>query len=552
MPIATQAIDSSGESLLIENVDISLVEKGQVFANFEHKNDSPEVAAIGVFKYAKKILKKGDCETDRQRKFWDQVKVPFIYGALELFDEEEHHGALAIAAMIRYFHNKKEPIQVGASIEGVTLERDGNILKRAMMKKVAITLTPCNKQCWIDVMTDKESEEIVKKFESSSISTVTIDSIVLSDDAIDFTDMKKAIDELNKTLEAGMGNVAPGQLTGGAALVREQIVNKTNKNKIKAAIRDWDRKRPLKEVLKAALPEISDTYIEHFADVAEDLALKKGEPKLTRINQTHSHINANHDQKNLVEGLYFDNKQKFSPGHDSYRPDKQLHILRNDNGQDVFLKGPSSLSMGENQESQNHNASHYSDIARNVFGMEKHVPTTAAIKHPEVHGGLSTQAVEYIKGSKTPLESQEAWDNAHKKATEDGSLHKLAILDHVLQNSDRHLGNVLIHPDGHLLNIDNDYAFSHVYMKPDYLENDSSAIHPEASKWIQSVDPKVLALRMKHHGFDKKTIQKSLGVLKSYQADSKRPITMQNAWDRAQAVSDTINQKSLLLPGDDK
>ena len=161
MPIATSAIDSSGEILEIENVDISDFLEGRAWANWEHNNEHAE-DIVGKFIYAKKILKASDCENKRQKMYWDKIKNPFIYGIVELMDDEHHPGAVAVAAMVRYFAKRKEPILVGASIEGQTLEREGSVLKRAVARKCAITLKPCNKQCWVDLIEDVPGADTLK------------------------------------------------------------------------------------------------------------------------------------------------------------------------------------------------------------------------------------------------------------------------------------------------------------------------------------------------------------------------------------------------------
>lgn len=177
-PITTQTIDSSGEILDLKGLDISDFLDGKATANFEHNNDNAD-DVLGWFIYAKKIFGEQDCENERQRMFWEKVKTPFLYGVLELLDDTNHPGAIAVAAMLRYFKKKNEPVRIGMSIEGSTLERDGHILKRTVGRKVAITLRPCNKQCMLDVLPPERSDELFKKMESDHIQSFEIDSPIL-------------------------------------------------------------------------------------------------------------------------------------------------------------------------------------------------------------------------------------------------------------------------------------------------------------------------------------------------------------------------------------
>lgn len=531
-----ETIDSSGELLIIENHDISDLIEGKSVLNWEHSSSAEDT--IGAIIYARKILKKEDCENSRQRKYWDIVKAPFVYIIGELYEDEDHAGAIAVAAMIRYYAKKSEKLLTGFSIEGATLERQGYILKESVGRKVAITLRPCNKAAIAGLLEDPKTEKIAKSIEDvSNLNLIETDSIILDDAFLPSNpvlDLHKAIEDLNKTLEAGQGNIAPSQLTGNAALTKEYISGK-HKNRVKAAIRDWDRKRPLKEVIKAALPEVADEYITHFTDLAEDLSLKKGEPKLSRIGSEHSpNQGASANQKSLIEGMYFDpskNLKAFNPGHSEYGA--ALHKLKNDAGQNVLIKNP---DMAANSKVENAVAgAHYYQLANDVFGMGEHVPVTNYFSHPDLKASPANytekhhQAMEIIPKAKTPLVDDVSWQKAKKKAQSDGSLHKLMIMDHILGNTDRHLGNLLIHPKGHLMSVDNDYAFSHdsATLPPDYIQGDEDApLHPEAASWVQKIEPKKLAQSMRDQGHHIGTIESAVTGLKAYQKLANRPMTV--------------------------
>jgi hypothetical protein len=294
-PITTQTIDSSGEILDLKGLDISDFLEGKATANFEHNNDNAD-DVLGWFVYAKKIFSESDCENERQKMFWDKVKTPFLYGVLELLDDASHPGAIAVAAMLRYFKKKNEPVRIGMSIEGSTLERDGHILKRTVGRKVAITLRPCNKQCMLDVLPQERTDELIHKMESDYIKSFEVDSPILEkseflnnnkktfnkseSNLID--EIKKDLLNLRKTLTAGMGNAAPSSLVGGSALAVEDKKNKTNVNVLKSVIRDFQgkSKEDFKKAVKEALPDLSDKYVDHFVDLAEDLSLKKFKKRL--------------------------------------------------------------------------------------------------------------------------------------------------------------------------------------------------------------------------------------------------------------------------------
>jgi phosphoinositide 3-/4-kinase-like protein len=555
--MTSEHIDSSGELLIVENHDISDLVEGRGVLNFEHSNKAEDI--VGAIIYAHKILIKEDCENERQRKYWDFCKKPFVYIIGELFEDEEHPGAVAVAAMVRYYHRKGEKMLIGFSVEGATLERDDYILKQSVGRRCAITLRSCNKMAIAGMLEDPKEKNIKKSIGNIHHLTesleIDIDSAILDDASLpasEMLDLHKAIESLNKTLEAGQSNVAPSQLVGQAALTREYISGR-QKNRVKAAVRDWDRKRPLKEVIKASLPEVADEYINHFTNLAEELSLKKGEPKLLRIGKEHSpNSMASESQKSLVDGMYFDPRQKlkqFLPGHNEYS--SALHKLKNDAGQHVMVKNP---DMAANSKLENAVAgSHYYQLANDVFGMGEHVPVTNYFSHPELKTGPANytekyhQAMEIIPKAKTPLVDDASWQKAKKKAGKDGSLHKLMIMDHILGNTDRHLGNLLVHPHGHIMSIDNDFAFSHgaSTLPPDYMEGEHDApLHPEAAAWVKGLDAKKLAGSMIDQGHEPKTIKTALSGLKYYQKLADRPMTVGQMHSHVGGHMVTVNNEA--------
>lgn len=76
-----------------------------------------------------------------------------------------------------------------------------------------------------------------------------------------------------KTLTAGGGGGAPSSLTGGAALATESL-----RGRALAAVRDYKGKKDKGEIrayLKHELPEVDDSFLDHFTDVASDFHVKR-------------------------------------------------------------------------------------------------------------------------------------------------------------------------------------------------------------------------------------------------------------------------------------
>lgn len=304
---ASSCIDGSGEVLDISGLDIYSLQSGTGVLNWEHKGGGKESAdsandIIGHITYAKKIFSEKDCENKRQEMYWNKIHLPFVYITAELFNDENHPGAIAAAAMIRYYHKRKLPILARYSIEGSTLLREGNVLKEAVARRVALTIKPCNTSCFSGVISDvnplmpkleesklseKEVLDSLVRFEDPSkqvISSYTMEIDPMIDDPL--ANLRNSLDylqeyaELSKALAAGSYGGSPTSLTGGSALQTEDV-GKTHKithiSRGLAALRDWDRKSDFKTFLKHKLPDASERFINHFVDLIDDYHVKKQE-----------------------------------------------------------------------------------------------------------------------------------------------------------------------------------------------------------------------------------------------------------------------------------
>ena len=274
---ASEAIDSSGEILDVKGCDISDLENGTGVLNWEHRGDDAEGASandiIGKIVFAKKIFGPEDCTDSRQLEYWQKIQLPLIYGIVRLFDGSGHPGAIAAAAILRDYQANNEPLLIRYSIEGTTLKKDksSNRLLESVARRVAATIKPCNKSCHSGLIADpnhpngetrkSENENPHPNFTPLGGSFEYEAGIVESE-------------SIKKALEAGGYNSAPGSLSGGSAL---QVEDRGLRNRVKAAVRDWDRKTPFKKFLKHRLPEASDEFIDRFSDLVQDYTIKKAQ-----------------------------------------------------------------------------------------------------------------------------------------------------------------------------------------------------------------------------------------------------------------------------------
>lgn len=300
----SEAIDTSGEMIDIKEMDISSLNDGTGVANTEHINPDDKqfkeakaeeagqwAVIVGRVIFAKKIFDEDDCTSERELACWKEVGLPFIYGAVELFDSEGHFNAQELAATIWHYHKRKMPVVARYSIEGATLDRDGHILRPTIARRVAITIKPCNQAAYSSLVEKtsvpnkkhKKEEELSKK--EGIIGTFETESFPLI-----IQDLRKntfeALEELSKAFELGSSNVAPSQLTGAAATTPEHHAEQGEKKKMKsrllAAMRDWNKTTPIKEHLTHHLKDVHESFIDKFSKIAEDIVLGKRELVLNK------------------------------------------------------------------------------------------------------------------------------------------------------------------------------------------------------------------------------------------------------------------------------
>jgi hypothetical protein len=166
----------------------------------------------------------------------------------------------------------------------------------------------------------------------------------------------------------------------------------------------------------------------------------------------------------------------------------------------------------------------YHNLANDAFGMGNYVPTTSAFvkngdewsaqKMVGAHHGLIPREPGSTSGKLSLTDKYKQTLN-HMHST--GDLHKLALMNNIMANQDRHSGNFMVdnkEPKLHM--IDNGTAFDYGNVDPKtipaYLEHASnelklnnSKLHPEAKKWLNSIDEGKVKESMKAHGFDEKS-----------------------------------------------
>lgn len=172
--------DVTNESLDLDGADITPLLEGRGFVNSDH---SPRFEhLVGRVLDAKKIKSLEDCSTPTQIKFWDEVKKPFLWTKAELFDGSGHKEADSIASIYKFYQNKNEVPPVKVSVEGKTLERGPNgLLKRTLIKGIALTVHPCNRATKTEVV--QITKSLGTEYMMKSENAIIPDFIEVSDDS---------------------------------------------------------------------------------------------------------------------------------------------------------------------------------------------------------------------------------------------------------------------------------------------------------------------------------------------------------------------------------
>jgi len=172
----------------------------------------------------------------------------------------------------------------------------------------------------------------------------------------------------------------------------------------------------------------------------------------------------------------------------------------------------------------------FHNLARNVFGLGDHVPTTTTFNHPNTGHEHSASELVPNSGHVRSDDRDHEHNEILKQAGDTGVLDKLAVMDSVLGMADRDSFNYLVSPSNakvHL--IDNEFSLNHKDLHiPSYIHDyhklkghpniGEQAFHPEAAKWVTSLDPFKLSGEMAKQGVPPKVISEAVKRLLSIQS----------------------------------
>jgi len=164
----------------------------------------------------------------------------------------------------------------------------------------------------------------------------------------------------------------------------------------------------------------------------------------------------------------------------------------------------------------------YHNLAHNVFGLGKYVPTTSVAEHNGNHYSVMQMipGAEHYDGSPN--------HRAHfDKIKKNGDIQKLALMNVIMGNSDRHGGNYMVSPEGihlidHGLTFNYKYNGREVYDSPSYFEHaypgkrtHDVSLHPDVKKWLHGISTKDVDNYLKTHNINPDMKQHFMGALQT-------------------------------------
>lgn len=179
----------------------------------------------------------------------------------------------------------------------------------------------------------------------------------------------------------------------------------------------------------------------------------------------------------------------------------------------AIIKGPipgttfgySGRSFADPKFTTSHREAAYHKMANEVFGLGDYVPATTVFKHPK-HGN-TWSAQEFVKGE--PFKDEFMGGDHDQFRHMEPEIHKLAIMNTILGNGDRHEGNFLVGQDHNRkarpILIDNGLAFDYhnvmAQSDPGYArEQMERPVPKEVEDWLWSLDAEKLAKKMHEAG----------------------------------------------------
>lgn len=230
----------------------------------------------------------------------------------------------------------------------------------------------------------------------------------------------------------------------------------------------------------------------------------------------------------LLQGFNLDQPRKYDNS-DEHKNGFQSFWAKGPGGKHVFVK-EDSMETGESK-----NEAIYHNLAKDFFGLGQYVPTVAAAFDPST--GKHLALIEQVEGHHLhgSHDTNSPEGQALLKLGDSGELHRLAVMNHVMQNGDRHQWNYMLGGPTGIKLIDHGLIFEpgHYDSSPHYLRayqnmktktaQPHGDLDENTKQWVLGLDPVRLHQQLHDHGVAEPRIQESVHRLTSMQNYIKNP-----------------------------
>lgn len=248
---STESVDLQGETIIQKGIDLTPVQEGKGFFNFDHSNKPEDlIGTIDGYRQGPEGL--------------------FVHGRLF----KGHQRAEAVYSIMKALDERKKGA-VGMSVEGKVLERDPKDPKKitkCQIKNVAITFNPVNPNTYTSLMKSLSVDAV--EFDASKENALAPEEVVNAAPESTETTFTAAqvVEIVQKALTAGAaGMVAPVDRSGGEALSVESLEKEEElveapevlvKKKLKKL-----SKSLYKSGIESVLDKLQDLYPEYSREV---------------------------------------------------------------------------------------------------------------------------------------------------------------------------------------------------------------------------------------------------------------------------------------------
>lgn len=190
-------------------------------------------------------------------------------------------------------------------------------------------------------------------------------------------------------------------------------------------------------------------------------------------------------------------------------------------------------------------------MAHDFFGLGKYVPDVAVVTHPQT--GREHALIGHVDGDAAETVDDKTLAKAFGKAGND--IQKMALMNTIMGNNDRHEGNWMVGKDGMKL-IDHNLigstmdqpmfpSYMHYGNPKNKLSSDSfgdEPLTPETHSWVKSLKPDELRNQLMKYGMPQKSIDYALSRLDYLQKNAHTDKSIERAIDNANSAMSGARQ----------